>query len=364
MLKGLRKRETYEDLINELGEDPIKKYPDRRASDIENSNYLSQLALGFQEVAAQNDRILKEKTKELLIQDMASQAGVSHHTFKSLSSLGMSGLLSGPARPGFIPSRAPSPQEFNIGSPRSHHSAQRQFREQLFGPDLEPEVLLRSLQNQMDIDDDAKRQEERQQQIVTQFRHYHEGVNTTINRMMPPQPDINMESIKDIMENNPFEGIYTSGSSSSNQIPVKTLIEQIEKKEEKKEEMKDEKKEDHKKRGRPNKLSKPNDEPDDKPEITQGRASSRTKRTAVIPPIGRPEPKRKTSNEKDSDDEPELINVKLNRNTSINFWAQQTPNEIRAQLRLRNIPTNDYAFLKKPQLIEFVRNLIKNNKNW
>ena len=64
MLKGLRKRETYEELINELGDDPIKKYPDRRASQIENSNFMSQLALGFQEVIEQNDRILKERTKE------------------------------------------------------------------------------------------------------------------------------------------------------------------------------------------------------------------------------------------------------------------------------------------------------------
>jgi len=46
MLKGLRKRETYEELLNELEEDPIKRYPDRRASQIENSNYMSQLALG------------------------------------------------------------------------------------------------------------------------------------------------------------------------------------------------------------------------------------------------------------------------------------------------------------------------------
>ena len=49
MLKGLRKRETYDELINELEEDPIKKYPDRKASQIENSNFMSQLALGFQE---------------------------------------------------------------------------------------------------------------------------------------------------------------------------------------------------------------------------------------------------------------------------------------------------------------------------
>ena len=58
MLTGLRKRETYAELINELGDDPIKKHPDRKASQIENSNYMSQLASGFQEVIAQNDRIM------------------------------------------------------------------------------------------------------------------------------------------------------------------------------------------------------------------------------------------------------------------------------------------------------------------
>ena len=78
MLKGLRKRETYEELINELGEDPIKKYPDRRATNIENSNFMSQLASGFQEVIEQNNRILKEKTKELLLQEATASSGVSH----------------------------------------------------------------------------------------------------------------------------------------------------------------------------------------------------------------------------------------------------------------------------------------------
>ena len=69
MLKGLRKRETYEELIKELEEDPTKRYPDLRASQIENSNCMSQLALGFQEVVEQNNRIMKEKTKELLLQE-------------------------------------------------------------------------------------------------------------------------------------------------------------------------------------------------------------------------------------------------------------------------------------------------------
>ena len=87
MLKGLRKRETYDELINELGDDPIKKYPDRRASQIENSNFMSQLALGFQEVIEQNNRAMKEKTKELLLQEISGSSSTSHHEYRSMSSL-------------------------------------------------------------------------------------------------------------------------------------------------------------------------------------------------------------------------------------------------------------------------------------
>ena len=86
MITGLRKRETYEELINELGEDPIKKYPDRRASQIENSNFMSPLAAGFQEVQAQNGRIMKERTKQLLLQEMASSSGVSHQGLSARAS--------------------------------------------------------------------------------------------------------------------------------------------------------------------------------------------------------------------------------------------------------------------------------------
>ena len=134
MLTGLSKRPSYEELINELGEDPIKKYPDRRASQIENSNYMSQLASGFQEVLEQNDTVMEEKTKELLLQDMAAGSSASHHSYasaisslKSLTSHGLRG------RPSFLP---PQAEQFQIGTPRSAHSAHsdtsetRRFRNQ------------------------------------------------------------------------------------------------------------------------------------------------------------------------------------------------------------------------------------------
>ena len=79
MKTGLRKRETYDELIHDLEEDPIKHYPNRKATQIENSNYMSQLSGDFDEMLHQNERILKEKQKANLLQQMAASSGSSHH---------------------------------------------------------------------------------------------------------------------------------------------------------------------------------------------------------------------------------------------------------------------------------------------
>ena len=100
----------------------------------------------------------------------------------------------------------------------------RDVRQQLFGDDIQPEILVQSVQHQMDIEDDARRQEERQRQITEQVRQHHQDANDTMTH---------------IMENNPFVDVFSGGASSSNQVPVKKLIDKIEKKEE---EMKEEKK--------------------------------------------------------------------------------------------------------------------------
>ena len=358
MLKGLRKRESYEELINELGEDPIKRYPNRDATQIENSNFMSQLASGFREVIEQHDRVLKEQTKELLLQEIsATSSRTSHVSFQSLNSLGLNQYMQAaqgvaPFQPRLIP------QRYNIqtpNSPRSQASSKseattsvkseepaprqmdmddnadlREMRYKLFGPDIDPEVVFQAFDNAREQQEREREQQERQQQIVAQVRQDHE----------------------DIMKNNPFEGVFSGGARSSNYVPepVKTLVDKIEEKEEKK------------KKGRAKKLDKPNDEPDDQPEETRGRSSSRPKRTAPVPPAGRPEPKRKTSNEKSDDDEVAITGVNLNTSTNLKFWKSQSPNEIRAQLKLRKLPINEYAFLKKKDLVEYVRNLIITKK--
>ena len=76
---GLRKRETYDELINDLSHDPIGKYPDRVASQLENSNYLSQLRGGIEQMIIQNDNIMRQKQKELLLQEEAGSHPHSHH---------------------------------------------------------------------------------------------------------------------------------------------------------------------------------------------------------------------------------------------------------------------------------------------
>ena len=47
------------------------------------------------------------------------------------------------------------------------------------------------------------------------------------------------------------------------------------------------------------------------------------------------------------------------------FWEEQSPNELRAQLKLRYPQRfkDEWAFEKKPQLLEIIRGLIK-KKEW
>ena len=110
---GLKKRPTYDELVNSLDVDQIKHYPDRQATGFENSNYMSQLALGFQEVTIQNDRMMKEKTKSILFQELGQASSTSHREMtvlsgaKTPSNIGSFGSVNTPQmdRPTFLPER-------------------------------------------------------------------------------------------------------------------------------------------------------------------------------------------------------------------------------------------------------------------
>jgi hypothetical protein len=260
---------------------------------------------------------------------MASGGAVSHQSFRSLSSLGMSNLMAG-ARPSFLPSN--TPHQYQIGSPRSQASttsAQRQFRAQVFGTDIDPEFLRESLQNQMDIDEDIKREEEKRQAVVASTRTtLNQAYRTSISRLLPP-------SAGDEMANVDFSGVF-----GNNQFKVEVKDEKKVKGEKK---VKDDKKTKNEKKSSVKKtVKKDKPEPDKEPALPRGR------------PKGSKKPQ-------DTDDEVEVTNINLNENKTMAYWKAQSAKEIRNQLKLRNIPSSGDWMYKK-NLLKIVSKLIQDKK--
>ena len=76
-MKSLRKRPTYNEIVDYLENDQPKiKYPDRTATFLRNSPYLSQFDgdFSFINLEEQENNITKEKMKEELIKSLAASA--------------------------------------------------------------------------------------------------------------------------------------------------------------------------------------------------------------------------------------------------------------------------------------------------
>ena len=76
---GLRKRESYDELVNYIETDPNKmRYPNRTATFIEQSRYMKHLGgEDYIEMEQQQLRASKEKLKELIIQEMTTSGDTS-----------------------------------------------------------------------------------------------------------------------------------------------------------------------------------------------------------------------------------------------------------------------------------------------
>jgi len=269
MLKGLRKRPSYDELINEIDKPFINAYPNRKASEIENSVYMSQLRSGFEEVIEQNNRVMKEKTKDVLLQEAASSGDISHVSLKassgdishvslkassyssidsSLQSLTSSRLRHYP-RPAFSPRN--QTEAFEIHSPRSEHSAesttsaQREFIEQLFGPPIDHEALMQAVERIKEEQQQVERYKAKQTEVITQLRQ-NQGVTTSVDRLIHT-PTIEV------------------AASSSTSVPVRVRIEDIENRTNKPQEIQPQ----PKKQTAPKKFAKPNPEEETEPEQTK-----------------------------------------------------------------------------------------------
>ena len=63
----------------------------------------------------------------------------------------------------------------------------------------------------------------------------------------------------------------------------------------------------------------------------------------------------------DTDDEVQISAVQPTKNKDINFWKEQSPNELRAQLKLRDLRKfrDEWAFKDKNQLMGIIQDMIK-----
>ena len=75
-ISGLKRRQTYEDMIDYLhyGQEVVK-YPDRRAKQLRESPYMTQL--DAQDLDEQHQRILDQQKRQSTMQEVAAQTGRS-----------------------------------------------------------------------------------------------------------------------------------------------------------------------------------------------------------------------------------------------------------------------------------------------
>jgi hypothetical protein len=93
------------------------------------------------------------------------------------------------------------------------------------------------------------------------------------------------------------------------------------------------------------------------------------KKKPKLYPMAAPKPKIKKEGERakpaaatqsETDDEVQISAVQPNKNNDINFWKEQSANELRAQLKLRDLQKfrDEWAFKSKDQLLQIIQDMI------
>ena len=89
------------------------------------------------------------------------------------------------------------------------------------------------------------------------------------------------------------------------------------------------------------------------------------KNKSKLSPMDPPKPKIKKEKKVvkpsgEVDDEVQVSAIQPNKNGDISFWKEQSANELRAQLKLRDLQKfrNEWAFKNKDQLIQIIQDMI------
>ena len=116
---GLHRRQTYEELVGEIGKPLLNAYPDRKAINLRFSNWLTQLdAEGMKTMEQQQLHSMKEQEKQNLLREYSMSTGTSHAVARASVEAPEDTFHDPPERPSRLPSArtsgASTPQMFDI----------------------------------------------------------------------------------------------------------------------------------------------------------------------------------------------------------------------------------------------------------
>ena len=137
-VEGLHRRPLYNELIGMLDKPLITSYPDRKATNLRNSNWLQQLdGNDFEAIKQLNHNIMKDQEKQNLLRQYAMASGVPLQEVKSMHT-----------------QTAREPEYHNMAAGDDEHIPMEQDHEprysQMFGPavDIEMEDVHRAAASQ------------------------------------------------------------------------------------------------------------------------------------------------------------------------------------------------------------------------
>jgi hypothetical protein len=184
-MQGLRKRPTYNELIQEVenSDDIIKKYPDRRALFMRNHPYLTTLdGESFMDAMdSQQDAITKEQQKDLMIRTYSAQTQTSHLENKAMAT---------PLRQSFAwrdkQQQMPSPEN-EFGTPGHPPEDPMSGAIDRAADDVQEELEKRAKDHANKKARQKERLEKRMQEIQTPFMTPHKSFNPFSDDEPDPQ---------------------------------------------------------------------------------------------------------------------------------------------------------------------------------
>lgn len=299
---GLRKRETYDEIIDYIrNKQDVIRYPDRFAKRIREHPYLTQLdGEGLEEMQEQQGEAMKEQEKEHRVRQLASSSTQTAHEIRATA-----------RRPAVRPN-------------------------------------LRDVDMDMDMDDSMEETRKRLADMTLERERKQANIRRIVQNHMGEDPG----SI-------PFAAAAAASSSSSaaareprSRSPLRqeggSKVEpmQVDRKDVKlKAEAMDTQTE--QKRALLEQLAS-----------SKRRNTTETKVAAQAPQSAKPRGKQRAK----SADDVAISGVSMNKTTDMSFWEQQSANELRSQITMRTGKRGDWAVKSRAQLLELIQKMIAEGK--